>query len=137
MGMPTIESSGITRCEAITDIIQSVALQEASLAHILNAEGEKLQRVIADESVTTEELLKFNESVSSMVGTVKELETVLQTKLELFKGALTSCEDAVKEETTETTETTDEEVIIKEEIIADEEVNTKEEAITKEEITAE
>ena len=40
MGMPVISSSNITRSQAITDIIQSVALEEAALSHILNAEGE-------------------------------------------------------------------------------------------------
>ncbi len=35
------------RYQAITDIIQSVALEQTALAHILNAEGEKIQKVIA------------------------------------------------------------------------------------------
>ena len=38
--------------QAITDLIESVALQEAALSHILNAEGEKIQAVVAMEGVT-------------------------------------------------------------------------------------
>lgn len=41
MGMPVIEASNIKRCDAITDIIESVALEQVALSHILNAEGEK------------------------------------------------------------------------------------------------
>lgn len=40
MGMPVITASATTRDQAITDLIQSVALEETALSHILNAEGE-------------------------------------------------------------------------------------------------
>ena len=41
MSMPVIVPSHIERCSAITDMIQSVALEQTALSHILNAEGEK------------------------------------------------------------------------------------------------
>ena len=44
MGMPVITASTTTRNQAVTDIIQSVALEETALSHILNAEGEKIHR---------------------------------------------------------------------------------------------
>ena len=47
MGMPVITASTTTREQAITDLIQSVALEETALSHILNAEGEKIQKVVA------------------------------------------------------------------------------------------
>ncbi|MFI3129417.1 MAG: hypothetical protein R3Y18_05060 [Bacillota bacterium] len=111
MGMPVIETSGVTRCEAITDIIASVALEQAALAHILNAEGEKIQRVVADKEVTSEQLLEFNNSVSDMVGTVAELEKILISKLGLFTDCLCKCDEEVKEEV----EVVEEEVIVKDE----------------------
>ena len=43
MGMPVITPSATTRAQAVTDIIESVALEEAALSHILNAEGEKIR----------------------------------------------------------------------------------------------
>lgn len=46
MGMPIIQSSNATRQQAITDIIESVALEQAALAHILNAEGKKIQKLL-------------------------------------------------------------------------------------------
>lgn len=86
MGMPVISSSNITRSQAITDIIQSVALEEAALSHILNAEGEKIQKMVAMADVTPEILLQTNKSVESMVDSVAQLETVLKQKLDLFGG---------------------------------------------------
>ena len=47
MGMPIITPSNTTRCQAITDIIESVALEQTALSHILNAEGEKIQKVVS------------------------------------------------------------------------------------------
>lgn len=73
------------RCQAISDLIESVALQQAALSHILNAEGEKLQRIIAYEMVSHETILSANQSVESMVHSISQLEMILQDKLDLFK----------------------------------------------------
>lgn len=88
MGMPVITASSITREQAITDLIQSVALEEAALSHILNAEGEKIQKVVALPDVTPETLLAANKSVESMVNAVSRLEIILQSKLSAFNGCL-------------------------------------------------
>lgn len=61
-------------------------MQQAALAHILNAEGEKLQRVLAYETIAAETILQTNKSVESMVDSVAQLETVLKQKLDLFGG---------------------------------------------------
>ena len=65
----------------------SVALQQAALSHILNAEGEKLQRVIGDDFSTPEALLATNKSVESMVKAVTNLEVTLIQKLEKFRSS--------------------------------------------------
>lgn len=88
MGMPVIVNSDISRCNAITDLIESVALQQAALAHILNAEGEKLQHVITSECATPEILLETNKSVRAMVDSVAKIEMILQYKLGLFEDCL-------------------------------------------------
>ncbi len=85
MGMPIIEGSTMPRCQAVTDIIESVALEQAALSHILNAEGEKLQAVIAMPDVTTDDLLTVNKSVRAMVESITRLEMLLQAKLGLFE----------------------------------------------------
>lgn len=91
MGMPVITPSTTTRTQAITDIIESIALEETALSHILNAEGEKIQKVVALEDVSPEVLLATNKSVESMVNAVSKLEMILHSKLTAFEGCL--CED--------------------------------------------
>ena len=87
MSMLIIKPSGVKRCEAVNDIIASVALQQTGLSHILNAEGEKIQAALTFAK-DTNELLKVNDSVKSMVNSITRLEAVLQGKLELFNNCI-------------------------------------------------
>lgn len=87
MSMPIIKPSGVTKCQAITDIIESVALEQTGLSHILNAEGEKIQKALV-LAANSGDLLLVNKSVQSMVNAITRLETVLQGKLELFSDCL-------------------------------------------------
>jgi hypothetical protein len=63
------------------DLLESIALVQTALSHILNAEGEKLQRVIAstDDPAT---LLEVNQAVNRTVVNATFLEQVLYQKLE-------------------------------------------------------
>lgn len=85
MSMPVIVPGTVTREQAISDIIESIALQETGLSHILNAEGEKIQKIVAT-ATTPEELLAVNKSVESMVNAITRLEMILQGKLDLLYG---------------------------------------------------
>ncbi len=87
MSMPVITPGTGTRCQAITDIITSVALEQTALSHILNAEGEKIQAIVA-RATTAEEMLAVNKSVESMVKSIARLEMMLHSKLELFEECL-------------------------------------------------
>ncbi|MEG0265763.1 MAG: choice-of-anchor A family protein [Erysipelotrichaceae bacterium] len=72
------------RDQAIIDVIESVALVQTGLSHILNAEGEKVQAALKNpDSITY--LLEVNASVESMVRAISRLEMMLQSKLELFQ----------------------------------------------------
>ena len=82
--MPIITPGTGTRNQAIIDLIESVALQETALSHMLNAEGEKMQAIINTPGVTREQLMALNNSVYTMLSAVTRLEVVLQGKLELF-----------------------------------------------------
>ena len=58
------------------------------MSHILNAEGEKLQKVLAMEDVSLNQILDVNETVMNMVTTVNELEHTLRDKLEFISNNL-------------------------------------------------
>lgn len=62
-------------------VLESVALMEAALAHILNGEGEKLQSAIAG-GAAPEQLLAINHSVQQTILNATQLEQVLLSKLE-------------------------------------------------------
>lgn len=105
MGMPEIKHGDAKRRDAITDIIESVALEQAALSHILNAEGEKIQKVVnsrpynddvvENPPVDTEKLLEVNKSVRDTIDAVTRLEVILQSKLNLFKDCL--CDEDPKD----------------------------------------
>lgn len=88
MSMPVISPSTTTRDQAITDMLESVALEQTALSHILNAEGEKLQAIVA-LATTQQQLLDVNQSVNSMVNSISMLEIVLRSKLDLLSNCLT------------------------------------------------
>lgn len=47
----------LNRCDAINLLLSSIAMEEIGLSHILNAEGEKLQRFLRQKSIHTDDLL--------------------------------------------------------------------------------
>ena len=71
------------RHQAITDLFESVALEQTALGHILNAEGEKIQKAVQLD-LSLQDMLKINQSVEDMATTVARLEQVLRCKLDLF-----------------------------------------------------
>ncbi|MEG2000203.1 MAG: hypothetical protein RR053_02250 [Evtepia sp.] len=73
------------------EIMESVALMEASLAHILNAEGEKLQKVIACSN-DIDEILCVNRAVKETIIRATHLEQVLFEKLSLVSDCCDSCQ---------------------------------------------
>lgn len=82
MSMPVIAPGTVTRAQAISDIIESVALEQTGLSHILNAEGEKIQAVV--KTGTVDQMMAVNASVQNMVNSISRLELILQSKLEMF-----------------------------------------------------
>ena len=61
----------------------SIALGEAALAHIMNAEGEKIQAAIANTG-DIDKMLAVNASVADMLEHVNRLEQTLLAKLQLL-----------------------------------------------------
>lgn len=92
MSMPKIECAHVDKCCAAASLVQSIALEEAAISHILNAEGEKIQKVLSLHNCNTEDLLKVNQSVEDMVDKITNLEIVLKSKLDLIKPILDDCD---------------------------------------------
>lgn len=84
----TTTQAPVPRSQAITDLLTSVALQQAALSHILNAEGEKVQKILSFDRLPVETILQTNRSVESMVNTVSNLEMILADKIALFKACI-------------------------------------------------
>lgn len=82
---PTIS---ITLEESLTLLLASIALEELALAHVVNAEAEKLQYVIGTlepgiaHPVTVSNLIAINESVRKTLQDVIKKEMLLQFKLD-------------------------------------------------------
>ncbi len=89
MSMPSFPPNGadMTREEALTMIIASIAMEELALSHILNAEGEKLQYILGTLPGTKpcagpQEVLEVNRSIKTLLEAVTQNQILLKSKLE-------------------------------------------------------
>ncbi|MGC9299170.1 hypothetical protein ACOIX7_02805 [Bacillus cereus] len=81
---PTIT---LTREESLNLLLASIALEELGLAHIINAEAEKIQVALGtlpglSPFPTVSQLLAINESINTTLQNVTKKEMLLQSKLE-------------------------------------------------------
>lgn len=72
----------LNRCDSINLLLSSIALEEISLSHILNAEGEKLQLFLKSCPKRLNDFLDINESVNKTLRTVVKSQILLELKLE-------------------------------------------------------
>jgi hypothetical protein len=83
MSMPNIPDIHpeikLKRQDVINLLLASIALEELGLAHLINAEGEKIQKVIEHASCMND-LLEANKSVERMLKTIIKKEMLLQFK---------------------------------------------------------
>lgn len=91
MSMPKIECTNIDKCCAASSLVQSIALEETAISHILNAEGEKIQKVLSLHTCDPDQILEVNRSVENMIEKVTSLELVLKSKLDLIIPILEDC----------------------------------------------
>ena len=96
MSMPKIECAHVDKCCAAASLLQSIALEEAAISHILNAEGEKIQKAVAMCDRSHKDLIEVNKSVEDMVEKITALELVLKSKLDLIIPILDECEKKQK-----------------------------------------
>lgn len=88
MSLPTFPQIDppLNREGSLNEIISSIAAEELSLSHILNAEGEKLQYVLGTlpglgEAAAFEEVMKVNQSVQDTLSSIMEQQMLLTAKL--------------------------------------------------------
>ena len=87
MSMPNLPDVQIDRDGGINAILAAIGMEELSLAHLLNAEGEKIQMALGtlregDEPFAVEEIYRVNESARRMVRDAMMSQIVLDLKLE-------------------------------------------------------
>ena len=99
MSMPSFPKDGanMTREQALTMIIASIAMEECALGRVIDAEGDKL-RYILDRcweagscEETPKEILEVNESVTRLLDVVAQNQTILRNKLALALEAGGGC----------------------------------------------
>ena len=78
----------VTLDQAVIDLLESIALQESALSHILCAESQKMKTVRAMNESDLCKLLEVNDSATNMVHAVANLELVLKDKLEFVSNNL-------------------------------------------------
>ncbi len=91
MSMPSIPSLdptiAVTRDDAINIILSSIGMEELSLAHILNAEAEKIQFALGTltddgEAATLDEIMQVNSSAKKMLRDVIKNQMLIGMKME-------------------------------------------------------
>ena len=83
MAEPTIPER--TQEESLTDLLESIALEEAALAHIINAEGEKIQAIaglLEDGEISPDDAVELQTQISKMLRNPIKKQILLQFKLE-------------------------------------------------------
>ena len=78
----------VTLDQAVIDLVESIALQESALSHILCAETQKMKAALSMEELDLCKLLEVNDSATNMVHAVANLELVLKEKLEFISNNL-------------------------------------------------
>ncbi len=86
MGMPQFpeRKNRPQVCEIVLELLESVAVEELALAHILNAEGEKLQELVkkyAYSDICSTQLDKMCKSTYSLINSLVIKEWVLLNKV--------------------------------------------------------
>ena len=91
MSMPTIPSINptidITRDDAVNIILSSIGMEELSLAHIVNAEAEKIQFALgtletATGAASIEQIMEVNNSAKKMLRDVIKNQMLIGMKME-------------------------------------------------------
>ncbi|AVX19698.1 hypothetical protein SAMN02745885_01363 [Carboxydocella sporoproducens DSM 16521] len=87
MSMPNIPEQKFRPSfkQVIIDLLESIALEETALSHLVNAEAEKIQHILnQSKSICPRELLTINKTVSRILDAAIIKEWLLLKKLDLI-----------------------------------------------------
>lgn len=76
------DNEQVSRRQAITDVIESIAMEEKGIAAILKAEARKVQKVIDCPCPDRSEIIGINDSVCHCLKNIIKLQILLEFKLE-------------------------------------------------------
>jgi len=74
--------------QQIIDVIESIALEQTALSHIINAEAKKIEKFIK-LSNNSDDLIAINKSVKETIDAISALEIVLHKKAEMVSCLIT------------------------------------------------
>ncbi|WP_163859565.1 hypothetical protein [Paenibacillus elgii] len=72
----------LKREEVFHMLLASIAMEEIGLSHVLNAEGEKIQRLLLSEDVCLDDMIRLNKSIERILRSIIKNQMLLQFKLE-------------------------------------------------------
>ncbi len=76
----TITPSDTTLVQSITDVIESIALEEVGIANVINAESCKIYKAI-ELAETVDDLVEINTSVADTLENIIKSQILLEFKL--------------------------------------------------------
>ena len=98
MTMPVLPDNDIK--DSINDLLESIALEEAALAHLINAEAEKIQwalgtldnqKKVGNDKLTCEDIIDIQEAVMGVMRSAIKFQMLLQFKLEDVSALIKKC----------------------------------------------
>jgi len=75
--------------QQIIDVIESIALEQTALSHIINAEAKKIKKFTELPNNTNDDLIAINKSVKETIDAISALEIVLHKKAETVSCLIT------------------------------------------------
>lgn len=80
--------------DALNMILESIAMEELGLSHLINAEGEKLQYILGTlpgspgyEKASVEDVLAVNKSIKCLLDSIMQNQIIIKSKMECAIGA--------------------------------------------------
>ena len=72
----------VSRRQAVTDVIESIAMEEKGIASILKVEAKKVQKAVDCPEPSVSDILCINDSVCRCLKNIIKLQMLLEFKLE-------------------------------------------------------